>query len=501
LNDANLCPGFAFVSTPSKGDKKVGTKEAVDGGLYPVGGIPKPTKSSSTGARSCAVNWTKIEMCIECKAESVGDDPFDESKPNNAPDAEKRQHNLGQILAYAQLVYDNQQRTHQFMLLFLGTLARIVYIDRSGIFATQKFDYKADATYVVEFLWRFARLRDQTKRGHDTTAERIPHHSTLGRKMKKIAEKVADDSKDYAHVQFKKSLGSSSVWWRLTVKDEFAKGEERTFLVGQPHFNAPGVSGRGTRGYIALDYDQLDNPAPKFVYLKDAWRVVHEDIDKEGDTLRTLNSAKVLYVPTVLHHGDLGQFTRSPELWVTYHRDVAPDTRCPLKKHSHYRLVVKEVGRPLEDFYNGQGLVNAIYCCVHAHSEAYAKGIIHRDISVGNMLLYTNEKNIECGLLNDWELSKHVDDESPEGRQLDRTGTWEFLSVFAHHEPEKTILVPDELESFFHALLYMAIRFLPHNCQNVGAFIHDYFEDYLQVSNGDYRCGPAKKRAINVGHI
>lgn len=309
-------------------------------------------------------------MCIECKADSVSGDPFDESQPNKAPEAKERQGVLGQILAYAQLVYDNQQRTHQFMLLFLGTSARIVYIDRSGIFATQKFDYKADATYVVEFIWRFARIRDQTKWGHDTTAERIPHHSTLGKKMKEIADKVdvnSKDPKDYAHVQFAKSLASSAVWWCLTVQDEFAAEgpeKERKFLVGQPHFSAPGVSGRGTRGYVALDYDGLHAPAPKFVYLKDAWRVVHEDIDKEGDTLRTLNGANVLYVPTVLHHGDLGQFTRSPELWVTYHRDVAPGTRCPLKKHSHYRLVVKEVGRPLEDFYNGEQLVALVLHCV-----------------------------------------------------------------------------------------------------------------------------------------
>lgn len=55
-----------------------------------------------------------------------------------------------------------------------------------------------------------------------------------------------------------------------------------------------------------------------------------------------------------------------------------------------------------------------------AHSEAYAHGIIHRDISVGNMLIYDNGVR-EYGLLNDWELSKRLDDHNLEGRQLDRT--------------------------------------------------------------------------------
>lgn len=358
------------------------TKEAVDGGLYPTEGAPQPTKSSSKGPPSCATNWTTIEMCIECKSHSVKYDPFDESKRNKAPVAKERLRVLGQILAYAQLLYDNQQRTSQFMLLFLGTSARIVYIDRSGIFATKKFDYKTDATYVVEFLWRLARL-DPSQRGHDTTAERVPHSSTVGKAMKAIAERVADDSEDYAHVQFKRLLNSSSTWWRLTVKDELAaEGEkkERKFLVGQPHFSAPGVSGRGTRGYIALDVESLSFDAgglsldaegesldedtlgtPTFVYLKDAWRVVHEDIDKEGDTLRTLNGFDVPYVPTVLHHGDLGQDTLSPKLWVEYHE---VGMRCPLKKHSHYRLVVKEVGKPLEKINTGDELIGVIYCCV-----------------------------------------------------------------------------------------------------------------------------------------
>ncbi len=37
------------------------------------------------------------------------------------------------------------------------------------------------------------------------------------------------------------------------------------------------------------------------------------------------------------------------------------------------------------------------------------------------MLIYIDEAGVESGLLNDWELSKHLDDHNPEGRQLDRT--------------------------------------------------------------------------------
>ena len=56
-----------------------------------------------------------------------------------------------------------------------------------------------------------------------------------------------------------------------------------------------------------------------------------------------------------------------------------------------------------------------------AHEEAYDAGIIHRDISAGNILLYMHDDGEWYGLLNDWELSKRVDSLDLEGRQPDRT--------------------------------------------------------------------------------
>ncbi len=60
----------------------------------------------------------------------------------------------------------------------------------------------------------------------------------------------------------------------------------------------------------------------------------------------------------------------------------------------------------------------------------------------------------------------------------------------------------DELEAFFHVLLYHAVRFLPHNIDpdSVPQFLEDYF-DGCSTKNGEYRCGMAKSMAMENGTI
>ena len=59
-----------------------------------------------------------------------------------------------------------------------------------------------------------------------------------------------------------------------------------------------------------------------------------------------------------------------------------------------------------------------------AHKAAFLAGYIHRDISVGNILIFTTKvkgKTVRKGLLCDWELSKRLDDHGKGPRQPDRT--------------------------------------------------------------------------------
>ncbi|KAI0359684.1 hypothetical protein OH77DRAFT_1518062 [Trametes cingulata] len=495
INDCkDLCPGYTFVATPHRGDASAQTYQAVDCGMYPSDLAPAATVNKSGKRLSAATDWSAIEVSIECKAAS-GNDPFDDGQPDGEVYAAERRSTLGQILAYAQDVFEHQHRTFHFMILFISEDARILRFDRSSLFVSESFSYKTAGEPLVEFLWRVSRLSAEG-RGHDTTAERIAQDSPYASLMR---AKTMAPPQDYVTQLFKDSLDEAWPWWLLNFTDE-RTSKRRRFLVGKPHFTAQGLAGRGTRGYIALDFDNATSP---LVFLKDSWRVVHDDIEKEGAILETLNANKVKCVPTLQCHGDLGQATVSRDLWYKYHPDVPPTDPCPLKEHAHYRLVVKEVGKPLTEFDTGYDLLFALYCVLKAHADAYKLGIIHRDISVGNILLYPDERGNWRGMLNDWELSKNIHSGSSDvGRQPDRTGTWQFLSVKALNDDEKVIDVPDELESVFHVLLYVAIRFLPHNCRrdDVGKFLYSYFDDCENTDKG-YGCGEKKRNSMQRGEI
>ena len=155
-----------FVSTPHKADPKEPTKQKMDSAIY-----LKQTAPTATGS----AKWSCVELSFEFKAAATAHDPFDDTEETGFPTANDRAHSLGQIMSYAKLVFDRQHHTHHFTVIILGTMARIVRWDRSGVLYTEKFDYTKETT-LAKFLYCYTRL-DTTERGHDPSAVPITSSS------------------------------------------------------------------------------------------------------------------------------------------------------------------------------------------------------------------------------------------------------------------------------------------------------------------------------------
>ncbi|GBE82916.1 hypothetical protein SCP_0413030 [Sparassis crispa] len=360
------------------------------------------------------------------------------------------------------------------------------------------------------------------QRGHDPTAHRVAHNSADYELMKRVAFRDVPPSREYIREAFRASFEQSE-WplWKLRIVPEphqassdtrsKTKGgpeaSARFFLVGKPHFNAEGVVGRCTRGYIAVDCQD-----ESFVFLKDVWRVDHPDMPKEGYILEDLNLHGVEHIPKVVCHGDVeSQQTLTQLCWL---RTIEDETN-PFKTHTHYRLVFDQVYLPLSQFGDGRDLVKVIADCIEAHRQAMElAGLIHRDVSIGNMLMLPklvkdmDDKDVVCydGVLSDWELCKPICDEtSKDGekvRQPDRTGTWQFMSAMLLDNPYKPIEIPDELEAFFNVFLYVAVRYTPTNWLSVASFMGEYFDGIDTLSETqEYKCGRMKRAAMANGSI
>ncbi|KAI0641672.1 hypothetical protein C8Q79DRAFT_1014100 [Trametes meyenii] len=547
INLSGLVPGFTLCESQDLPDKGDSTMQKVDAAFFRSDNVP-------TDGRP---HWADQVVAVEFKAHDTSKDPFDD-RPNAKvdPDAEERKRVRGQIIEYAEQIFRYQQRTFLFMLLVIGRRFRLLFWDRSGTITTRAVDYFENPDLLCEMLWRLGHLTEE-QLGYDASVKRVlpgdadyttmhlaslPHVNDLEHN-ERLLDGLTGENLVFRYVRqaFSRSLQPHWPRYRLDVP---YKDTVRTFLVGKPEFFASGMAGRGTRGYVALDRE-----SGRFVWLKDAWRAHYDLVDQEGSVLARLNNAEVLNVPTLVCHGDiLKQITRTPEFWElknpplimqpasssttssrTLVEELPPSSKslkrthaevvdsdetlpgtpeeCPLRRHRHYRLVVKEVAMNLKAFQGGRQLVSIIYDCVSAHRDAMAKArIMHRDVSGGNILILPNamvhpqtgQPMIKwTGILADWELSKPVHDKStaPRARQPERTGTWQFMSVGTLSEHTKIIGPPDELESFFHVTLYYAIRYLRSNCVDVGGFIEDFFDSYT-VTDKVYSCGTLKETVM-----
>ncbi|ETW82651.1 hypothetical protein HETIRDRAFT_120858 [Heterobasidion irregulare TC 32-1] len=442
VRESGLCPGLLFVDT----------NDQIDGNFH-----RKPDicvyKSDHEWAKT---NFPLMEFHIERKPDSY--DPFHDPPQDMKRSLREKypfehntingNHSREQISSYTASQFSVQSRAFTFSLLFVGKFVRFIRWDRAGAVVTSRIDWREKPWCLASFLWRFGHSSDND-RGYDTSVS-IPTQDEILRTKAALRQRAIDVAvaQGGSEKDILTSIYSSDDTFRkFRVVDDGPDRQEHFFVASVPQWYTSSPTGRGTKGYEALDV-----ATGKMVYLKDTWRYVALGFEKEGDTYRLLEEKKVQRIPHRVCSGDIeGQETRTHEFikqkWCC---------RVAIQRHHHYRLVLGDLGRPLSQYTSTKELSQVMLDTIEAHQQAFNAGVLHQDISGGNILITDNGR----GLLIDWDLSRRTELAVPAARLKSRTGTWQFMACARLLNPgNKTHEFWHDLESFFHVFLYHAILY------------------------------------------
>ncbi|CDO76100.1 hypothetical protein BN946_scf184649.g26 [Trametes cinnabarina] len=254
----------------------------------------------------------KIDAAFFLQSPRPAKDPYDDREAGTVDAyAQTRKQVRGQIIHYAQKIFEYQHRTSLIFLIVFGRRFCLSRWDRSSTIVTRAIDYVEQPQILCDALWHMVRLSDE-ELGLDSTAHRVLPGTADYVKMIR-AKFEPDGIPDIDHTERPldgfppadtlplEPLGSAG-WER------YALLPRRTTCVLCPWDGAPWNQGiRGSRSQCL--------PA-RFVWLKDAWRTNYSFTAPEGVVLKELNDAKVANIPTLVCHGDLpGQETATPTWW------------------------------------------------------------------------------------------------------------------------------------------------------------------------------------------
>ncbi|KNZ77510.1 hypothetical protein J132_05258 [Termitomyces sp. J132] len=422
-----------------------------------------------------------IEAMFEVKYHEA-DDPFDDAREGFVTTTIRASKTLGQITGYATCHQAIEFRTHAFSALIFPTYMRLLHWDRSGVVVTEKLSFNNPLLF--DFLHRFS-TATAAVRGRDSTVTTARFDSPdLERKVRDCLE---CDQKSLLNI----SVGNNNY---IVLKDQ---------IIGS---RSP--IGRSTRCLKA--YWLKTNG---LVLLKDTWRVVSPTLKSEHEIYEQLHKKQVPNIPQAHLGADIGKENDGLHTTQTKRclKDVEKTLEISLRTFRHYRIVLEYLPYSLEDFENTREMTIVFRESSIGHGTAATEAkVLHRDISNGNIMFKRHADGTVQGYLIDWDLSLDLtlaSDQSAEA-QPERTGTWQFLAIrlVQPNETGKPLIQDriDDVESFYHVFLWMALRYTAHelNSAMLAHRLHENFDAmYKDPETGEADIGTARSSNIMSGYL
>ncbi len=368
----------------------------------------KGKKAASSDAGNSAHEAPRTSRTVSAYAEVVMDIKSSESSPSiwdtdseELSVAAEHVQSLGRLAEYGREVFLRQHRCFLFAIAVDRAKAAFVRFDRNGAVVSEVFDYITSSRELGNFFYRLFRMRQngtsipRELRGHDPTAELASEYTTaLFRDLHRIRK---DDFDPVAVAGLEKAAMKGWPIYCLSIKSPWSPDgravrpddpvETHRVLVGRPLFSSLSMVGRGTRGFVGWDL-HIDRP----VFVKDSWRRESAGLHTELEIYHQLwdghesQPVTTTHIPTVLGGGDVGVVSGHGESVQRTRTQDLVDYENPNPPRVHSRIVIKEIGRRLQDFEHvyelGRGIYGALRGMGRVLNElVYATSTLYRTSS------------------------------------------------------------------------------------------------------------------------
>ncbi|KAL4243817.1 hypothetical protein ABKN59_011405 [Abortiporus biennis] len=456
-------PLLDFINATCKQFKfTVATKECSDGGT-----VPNMEIKRSCGSDAFSVQFLHQEnlTSLLTKSNKQNDDYQDSSTPRTT--------------SYAASQFTRQHRVFLFTICIFNSYARIVRWDRLGAVVSEPIHHHDDPCCFVDLFKRFSQMTDK-QLGLDTSvtlANRVEEGLLLNAIREHLKESVKrNESLSIPDVE--ETFDESFPSYKIQVQVE--NQPLHSYIVKKPFQSSSSLWGRSTRAYIAYGLSEK-----RLVFLKDYWRPIRIGRDSEGEIYDEFDESFKddpdvrQHLPTVIYGGDVryksGSSQKLGDVQETETENRLDSSRMCLRHHR----IIQEIAFSLLDVTSSRDVVQII-CDVVKIIIAIFKSKskrLHRDISILNIMTVEIKGKLR-GILNDWDHSKKMLPSTDSN--INRTGTWHFMSILVACQKAKVHSMLDDLESCFWVLLYVALHCFKNNAKRSGLEMFQEMNDEQQ---------------------
>ncbi|KAH8748471.1 hypothetical protein F5883DRAFT_473975 [Diaporthe sp. PMI_573] len=367
---------------------------------------------------------------------------------------------------YAREVF-GAQGNRRFVLGFTlcGSLMRVWAFDRLGGIASELFDINTDGLRFVSTILGFLWMSDE-QLGFDPTiitanGQQFIEIEREGRKERLVLEKVMKPARCIA--------GRATTCWRahreadphtpIVVKDswQYVEREQEGKLLRE-------ATDKGVVHVARYYYHET-------VQVRGADDDVRGNVRKELDVTKATNYrrdrsalAPSTGAAVALRGGRSSSIAGTKRSSSQVGAPLPPSKRAcstsptktgsdPLPNRVHRRVVLRDYGVPIYEVGSRETLLTALADCIKGHESLRRQaGLLHRDISVGNLMIDKDNR----GFLIDLDLAIKEQRLSASGAK-GKTGTRAFMAIGALLGEQHSFM--HDLESFFWVLFWICIHY------------------------------------------